>query len=56
MKENDLDIDDFMINPERNIDAFEAEDDSDDYDAVNDGDSYFEVVDHNRETNRTNKS
>lgn len=55
MKVNDLDIDDFIINPQKDIDAFE-EDDSEDYDVANDGESFFEVIDHNRETNRTNRS
>lgn len=55
MKHNDLDIDDFLINPEADLDAFEEQDDSDDYN-VNDGESFFETVDQNRETTRTLRS
>ncbi len=52
MRVNDMDIDDFLINPQKDIDAFE-EDDSDDYDVANDGESFFEAVDHNKETKKT---
>lgn len=44
MKLNDMDIDDFMVSPKKDIDAFEVDEESDDYDLNADGDSYFEVV------------
>ena len=45
MRENDLDIDDFLISPKKDIDAFEQEDESDEFDIENDGEVFFDVVD-----------
>lgn len=53
MKLNDMDIDDFLISPKKDIDAFEQEDDSEeDYDAVNDGESFFETVDKEKDKDK----
>ena len=45
MRENDLDIDDFLVSPKKDIDAFEQEDESDEFDIENDGECFFDVVD-----------
>jgi hypothetical protein len=50
MKVNDMDIDDFMVSPTKDIDAFEEDEESEDFDAGADGESFFETVEKEGET------
>ena len=42
MKVNDMDIDDFMVSPTKDIDAFEEDEESEDFDAGADGVKVFQ--------------
>lgn len=43
MRQNDYDVDDFLIHPKKDIDEYEEEE-SEGIDLENDGDVFFEVV------------